>query len=60
MSALLITKLVVFAIACLAFGLLLGDRTGQKTARELWAPMEESLHDLTRELRLRELRGEDG
>jgi hypothetical protein len=60
MDALLITKLVVLAIACLAFGLLLGDRTGRSTARELWAPMEESLDDLTRELRLRELRGEDG
>ena len=60
MSALLITKLVVLAIACLAFGLLLGDRAGLSTARELWAPVEEDLNDLARELRLRELRGEDG
>ena len=58
MSALLIAKLAAFAVSCLALGLLLGDRAGKKSARELWEPVEESLDDFARELRLRELRGE--
>ena len=58
MSALLICKLVALGICALAGGLLLGERAGKRTARELWEPVEESLDDLERELRLRELRGD--
>ncbi len=58
MSAILILKLAAFAVACLALGLLLGDRAGKRTARELWEPVEESLDDLARELRLQELKNQ--
>jgi hypothetical protein len=58
MSALLIAKLAAIGVAALASGVLLGNRAGNRDARKFWEPVEESLDDLARELRLRELRGE--